>query len=117
MKTQNLAAGALALGVLFTPALAADDDVLTRMALCQDSWFDWNKAQPEKLKAFGDHFRAGFARHDNSAYFTPTAKVSALGFNVLQAYPDSVGMGVGFSLSVDATFEDARKALETALGK
>jgi hypothetical protein len=37
--------------------------------------------------------------------------------NVSQAFPGSVGMGVGFSLTLDATFNDARKAAEKALGK
>jgi hypothetical protein len=117
MKSRHLAAGALALGMFFTPSFAADDDALARMALCKDSWVDWQKSEPAKLKAFADKFHAQFSPHGNDPYFLPKAKVSVMGMNVSQAFPGSVGMGVGFSLTVDATFDDTRKALETALGK
>jgi hypothetical protein len=118
MKSHNLALGALlALGVLFVPALAAEDDMLTRMALCKDSWFEWQKSDPAKLSALRNHFHAQFTPHNNDPFFLPKANVSVLGLRVTQAFPGSVGMGLGFSLSVDATFEDARKAAEKALGK
>jgi hypothetical protein len=97
--------------------LAADDDALTRMALCRDSWVEWSKSDPAKMKAFVDGFRAQFAPHGNDPFALPKANVSVLGLRVLRAFPESVGMGVGFSLSVDATFDDARHAVEKALGK
>jgi hypothetical protein len=103
--------------MLFNPALAADDDALARMALCKDSWTDWQKSEPTKLKAFADSFHAHFSPHDNDPYFLPKAKVAVMGINVSQAFPGSVGMGVGFSLTLDATFDDTRKATEKALGK
>jgi hypothetical protein len=37
--------------------------------------------------------------------------------HVAEAYPDSVGMGVGFSLTVDAPYDTARAAMEKALAK
>jgi hypothetical protein len=117
MKRHTLAGGALALGILFRPAFAADDEAFTRMALCKDSWAEWQKSDPAKLKAFADSFHARFSPHDNDPYFLPKANVSVIGFHVSQAFPGSVGMGVGFSLTVDATFDDTRKALEKALGK
>ena len=117
MKLQTLSAGALALAVLLRPALAADDDGLARMALCRDSWVDWQKSEPAKLKAFAESFRAQFVPHDNDPFVLPKANVSVLGLRVIRAYPESVGMGVGFALSVDAPFDDARKAVEKALGK
>jgi hypothetical protein len=117
MKSQTLAGGALALGILLHPAFATDDEALTRMALCKDSWADWQKSDPAKMKAFADSFHAQFSPHYNDPYFLPKAKASALGMKITQAVPGSVGMGVGFSLSVDATFEDARNALEKELGK
>jgi len=113
----TIVGGALALGILFTPAFAADDDALARMALCRDSWVEWQKSDPAKLKTFADSFHAQFTPHDNDPYFLPKTKVSVLGFRLLQAFPGSVGMGVGFSLTVDATFDEARKAVEKALGK
>jgi hypothetical protein len=106
-----------AMALLLHPALAADDEPLTSMALCRDSWVEWNKTEPAKLKAFGERFRAQFSRHDNDPYALPKSKVSVLGFPVLQAFPESVGMGVGFSLTVDATFDQTRGAVEKAIGK
>jgi len=117
MKPQTLSAGMLALGILLRPALAADDDALTRMALCKDSWADWNKSDPAKMKAFAERMGAQFAHHGNEPFGLPKTNVSVLGLRVLRAFPDSVGMGVGFSLSVDATFDVARKTVEKALGK
>lgn len=117
MKYQDLSAGLLALAMLLCPAMAADDDALARMALCKDSWVDWSKSDPAKMKAFADHFRPLFLPRANDPFVLPKANVSVIGFRVAQAFPDSVGMGVGFSLKVDATFDDARKAVEKALGK
>jgi hypothetical protein len=107
----------LALGILLCPALAADDDALTRMALCKDSWADWNKSDPAKMKAFAERMGAQFSHHGNEPFGLPKTNVSVLGFRLIRTFPDSVGMGVGFSLSVDATFDDARHAVEKALGK
>lgn len=115
MKLQILAGLALLCAVL--PATAADDAGLARMALCRDSWFDWQKSDPTKLKAFGDRFRAEFVRHDNDPFVLPKGNISIMGLHVAQAFPDSVGMGVGFSLTVDAGFDQVRKAVEKSLGK
>jgi hypothetical protein len=117
MKIYTIAGGVLALGILFSPAFSGEDHALARMALCKDSWAEWQKSDPAKLKVFGDGFRAQFSSHENDPYFLPKTKVSVMDMDVTQAFPGSVGMGVGLSLTVDATFEDARKALETALGK
>lgn len=117
MKPRTRSASMLALAILLRPALAADDDALTRMALCRDSWVEWSKSDPAKMKAFADGFRAQFAPHGNDPFALPKANVSVLGLRVLRAFPESVGMGVGFSLSVDARFDDARHAVEKALGK
>ena len=117
MKLGTFFAGVLALAVCYAPAFAADDDTLTRMALCRDSWVDWQKSDPAKMKAFVEYFGTQFVPHDNDPFALPKANVSVLGFHVLRAFPESVGMAVGFSLSVDATFDDARHAVETAVGK
>jgi len=117
LTPERLFAGVLALGMLLRPALAADDDALARMALCKDSWVDWQKSDPAKMKAFVARFATEFVPHDNDPFALPKSDVSVLGFRVIRAFPESVGMAVGFSLSVDATYDDARKALEKALGK
>jgi len=103
--------------MLILPARAANDASLTRMALCRDSWMDWSKSDPARMKAFAGRVRAQFSPHGNDAYMLPKAKMSVMGLRVLQAFPQSVGTGVGFSLTVDAGFGVARKAVENALGK
>jgi len=115
MKTRTLAA-AFALAAIATPVAAADDAVLTRLTLCQDSWYD-SKSDAAKMKMLGGHFRAAFKPHGNDPYMVPVKGVTVLGFKVEQAYPDSVGMGVGFSLLVTAPYDKAKKAMETALAK
>jgi hypothetical protein len=63
-----------------------------------------------------------FCRRVNHRYIARRAdahsltNVSVLGFRLIRVFPDSVGMAVGFSLSVDATFDDTRHAVEKALG-
>lgn len=117
MKILSFAGAASFVFAIAIPASAADDSGLTRMALCQDSWAEWSKGEPKKFEAFRAHVMSQFSRHDNDPYMLPKTSVSVLGLHVAQAFPDSVGMGVGFSLTVDAPFDTARKAMEKALGK
>ena len=109
----------VAIGMLAAvfPALAADDLGLTRMVLCQDSWVEWTKKEQKTFAAFRNQFMNQFGRHENAPYWLPKSGVSVLGMRVAQAFPDSIGMGVGFSLTVDAPFDTARAAMEKALGK
>jgi hypothetical protein len=108
---------AVAMLAAILPAHAADDTALTRMALCQDSWVEWSKGEPQKFAGFRAHVIGAFSPHANDPYWLPKANVSVLGMPVVRAFPDSVGMGVGFSLTVDAPFDKARATLEKALGK
>jgi len=117
MKSLNRSAAVLALVILVDPASAAEDDALARMALCKDSWAEWNKTDPAKMKAFADRFRTQFSPRENDPFALPKGNVSVMGLRIRQAFPESVGMGVGFSLTVDATFDDGRKAVELALGR
>jgi hypothetical protein len=117
MKKSVFAGAALAMVATILPARAADDAALTRMALCQDSWVEWTKKEPKTFETFRAHFFGAFKPHDNDPYWLPKANVSVLGMNVAQGFPDSVGMGVGFSLTVDAPYDKARAAMEKALGK
>jgi hypothetical protein len=117
MKSTTLAGAALAFSVFLLPAAAADDTALARLALCQDSWVDWNKSDPGRLQAFIEHFRSEFSPSGNDPFFLPKGSPSIAGLHVVQAFPQSVGMGVGFSLTVDATFDETRTTMEKALGK
>jgi hypothetical protein len=116
MTVTTRTVAALAIFVVL-PAFAADDAGLARMALCRDSWVEWSKNDPARMKTFAEHFRSAFSPHGNDPYVLPKARVSVLGLRVAQAFPESVGMGVGFSLTVDAPFDATRKAMEKALGK
>ncbi len=87
------------------------------MAACQDSWFDWQKSDPPKLKAFADRFHAAFIRKGDDPYVVPKAATSVDGLKIVEAFPGSVGMGVGFSLLVDAKFDAAKQMLAHRVGK
>ena len=97
-------------------ARAADNVVIQRLAFCQDSWFEW-KDDPVRMKALADAFQSAFVRKPFDAFFVPKTTVTIAGLPVLRAFPESVGMGVGFSVIVDATFDAARKNVEKAIGK
>ena len=115
MKFAALAGAAFSL--VITPALGDEDVSLTRMATCRDSWFDLQKSDPAGLQAFGQRLHAGFSQHDNDAFVVPKSRTEVLGLRVTQLFPDSVGMGVGISMTVSARFDEAKLRMEKALGK
>lgn len=105
----------LLLGAL--PAWGADDPRLESLALCRESWLDWQRTDPAKLDSFAAYFRSAFSHSGNDAFATPKSAAAIDGLKVIQVFPESVGMGVGFSVLVEARFDVARGALERALGK
>lgn len=117
MKIASLAGILIGLQVTIAPAWATDDVSVERMAMCKDSWLDWKTGDPAQLKTFSDHFRSVFARNESDFTIVPKSPLSIDGLRVVQAFPDSVGMGVGFSVVVHATFDRAKRSLEKALGK
>jgi hypothetical protein len=100
-----------------TPALGADDPRVENLALCRDSWLDWKNTDPAKLNSFIAYFRSAFTPNGNDAFFAPKSAMAVAGLKVTQVAPQSVGMGLGFSVQVDATFDVAKQALEQKLGK
>ena len=106
-----------ALLLIITPAWGGEDMSLARMATCQDSWLDLQKSDPAGLQAFGQRLHAAFSQHDNDAFVVPRSRTEILGLRVTQLFPNSVGMGVGLSVTVDAKFEEAKRRLEKTLGK
>jgi hypothetical protein len=88
---------------------AADDLQISRLATCQDSWLEM-KGDPVRTRALGEHFDASFTRKGNS--FVPRSTMTVGGLSVVEAYPESVGMGVGFSILVSAPFDRAKAAVE-----
>ncbi len=96
---------------------AADDLQLQRLALCQDSWFDW-KDDAARMSRLQNHFETRFDRSSSAeSAFAPKSPTSVQGWPVTQVYPQSVGMGVGFSMTVDADHARVRKGIEQQLGK
>ena len=116
-KISSLTIIGFVLLVAIVPARAADDASIARLATCQDSWLDWQTSDPARLKRLGDYLHANFAPSGNDPFIVPKTVLSIDGLRIAQVFPDSVGMGVGFSLTVDAPFDKARKVFEKALGK
>ena len=105
----------LLVGVM--PAYAADEPRVENLALCRDSWLDWKKTDPAKSDGFVAFFGSAFTHNGNDAFFTPKSAMTVAGLKVTQVFPQSLGMGLGFSVVVDARFDVARQALEQKLGK
>ena len=99
-----------------TPAGAADDALLQRMTLCQDSWLDW-KNDEVRLTRFVSEVESRFSHDARGPSFTPKAPVKAFGLPVAQLFPQTVGMALGFSMIVNADFAQARSSLENQLGR
>lgn len=106
-------------GLLFTllvgviPAWGADDPRVENLALCRDSWLDWKNTDPAKLDSFGAFFRSAFTHNGNDAFLVPKSAMAIDGLKVTQVFPESVGMGLGFSVLVDATFDVAKQVART----
>lgn len=97
--------------------LAADDPQLQRLALCQDTWLDW-KGDAKRMAQLVKYLETQFDRNsDAAAAFTPKSPTSVLGWPVTQVYPQSVGMGVGFSMIVEADHARIRTGIEQQIGK
>lgn len=97
------------------PAIAADVPLLQRLATCRDSWFEW-KDDAAKAAPFVQLIQTRFTPGDEGA-FTPKAPTSILGFRLVQLFPQSVGMAVGFSVLVDGREDKVRAAFEKQLGR
>jgi hypothetical protein len=115
--TRRAALALSACALAAVPVRAAEDAAITRLATCQDSWADWQKTAPDKLKALGEHFNASFVQKPNEAFFVPRKEISIAGLRIVEAVPGNVGMGVGFSVTVEAGFDKARTAMEGLIGR
>lgn len=115
------------LSVLFVAALSSsvtglpsgnetEDVYLGRMATCQESWFDW-KDDDRRMGQFADRFNAKYTRIEDDAAFVPKVPGKVLGFPLVKVYPQSIGMGVGFSVQLEGLFAQIRSAVEDRLGK
>jgi hypothetical protein len=107
----------LTLLVGVVPAWGADDPRVENLALCRDSWLDWKSSDRAKLDSFGAFVRSAFAHNGNDAFVVPKSPMTIDGLKVAQVFPESLGMGLGFSVLVDAPFDVVKQALEQKLGK
>jgi hypothetical protein len=89
---------------------------LEAMATCKDSWMDWG-ADDARVGAYRESFLAQFTKSGNQPYFVPASGVTLMGMNVARVYSNTMGMGRGFSITVDAPFDAAKKAIEKSIGK
>ena len=117
MLSVLLAAAALSSSVTGLPSgNETEDAYLGQLATCQDSWFDW-KDDDRRMGQFADRFNTNYTRIEEEAAFLPKVPGKVLGFPVVKVYPQSVGMGVGFSLQLDGQFAKMRNEVESRLGK
>jgi hypothetical protein len=118
-RTVFTALVAVALAAFAPTAVApvrAADDFITQLATCQISWVDFKDDAAQMVK-LADAWNASFTQKSGSRQWTPKGKVLVLGLPAVQGFPQSVGMGVGFSVLLDATLEQTKTNLEKAIGK
>lgn len=114
MKSARLACVIFIL--LVVSAQAADDLSIERMATCQDSWLDW-KNEPARLEKFSKSIRSSFLQEKGAPFLVPKSEKTVVGLRIVQLFPESIGMALGFSVMVAADFETTRKSLEKQIGK
>lgn len=89
---------------------------LARLATCEESWYD-SRRDEARMGAFGQALRAQFRPEDRSPVWKPLAPVTWLGHEVLEITPQSVGMGLGFAVTLKAPSSAVRPAYEQRLGQ
>lgn len=93
---------------------AAGEPVLSRLATCQDTWSGWQEGDP-RMDRYVAFFENGYTRDDDAASFTPKAPTTSMGFSVTNVFPQSVGMGVGFSVTLVGGYAQIQMAVESEL--
>jgi hypothetical protein len=99
-----------------TKAAPATAFPLEPMATCKDSWMEWG-ADDTRAGAYRESFLAQFKQNDNQPFFVPVSSVMVMGMKVLRVYSNTIGMARGFSITVDAPFDVAKKAMEKSIGQ
>lgn len=108
---------ALALLLIGTAAQAAEpQDTLSRLASCQESWLDM-KDDPARAQKFAEVIKAHFVQDDRAPTWKPRKPLSWLGQPILEITPQSIGMGLGFAVTVKATAKDVKPAYEQLVGQ
>jgi len=108
---------ALALLVIGTAAQAAEpQDTLSRLASCQESWLDM-KDDPARGAKFAEVIKAHFVQDDRAPTWKPRRPMSWLGKPVIEITPQSIGMGLGFAVTLKAVSDDVKPAYEQLVGQ
>lgn len=116
-KLMSLAISVLT--VLLTPLAAAqakNDSETLQLATCQQSWLDF-KNDPVRSERFVAGLKSNFKANGRDGSFVPLNAMTILGHDAFQLYPESVGMGVGYSIIVNAGFDAVKSSLEKQMGK
>ncbi len=99
-------------------AWSAENPDIERLATCQDSWLDWKSSNPAQLQKFIEDFRSAFLqKKDTDAFFVPKVSQTVAGLPLAQVFPESVGMAVGFSVTVNASFDKTKATVEKKIGR
>jgi hypothetical protein len=108
----NTLIGAVAVLAIALPLGArAAGSLVERLATCQESWYDY-RDDPDKMNTFVKTLDGVFRESSQDQSLVPKGRVTVAGLAVVQAFPESVGMAVGFSVVVDAPFDQAKAAVE-----
>lgn len=106
----------LGLCCVISQANADDNKSILELATCQQSWLDWRQ-EHARIKGFSAMLNANFKFNERENYFYPLRDATFLGHKISRVYPDTVGMGVGFSVVVDAGIDAIKPSFEKAVGK
>jgi hypothetical protein len=98
------------------PGNEAEERRLWELATCQVSWLPWLDDK-RRMTAYIDGFDADYTRSEDEPAFLPKGPSKLMGFPLIKVYPQSVGMGVGFSLQLAGTLAKVRVEVEHLLGK
>lgn len=98
------------------PDKEIDEASLGKFAMCQESWFGW-KHDEGRMGQYFDRFNANFTRSEEEPALLPKGPGNVLGFPLIKVYPQSVGMGLGFSVQLGGQFVKIRSEVEHRLGK
>jgi hypothetical protein len=82
-----------------------------------DVSLDWKKSDAAQLKKSGDHLGVILSKEGREGSFPPKSNASIAGLHVVRVSPESVGMGVGFSVVVEAPFDATRRTVAKLFGK
>ena len=95
---------------------AEPHDTLSRMASCQESWMDMRNDAVRGQK-FADVMQAHFVQDDRAPTWKPRQPMTWLGHPVIEITPQSIGMALGFAVTVKAVSDGVKPAYEKLVGK